>query len=202
MLMRRRASVGAGAGSEWTPASAAVTAGFRFDPVPGSLATLLLLSGSGRGGDGPDGGGARGAADWVGSMDLANRASRAALATMLAAAAAAAAAASQTELPVLGRLERGLWQLRSLEGGGNIAAVCLGDRGLLTQLRHRGVACRRTLVGHSQDSLEIHYNCPAAFGQTVIRVETPQLARVESQGVDNGIPFGFRAEARRIGACR
>lgn len=118
------------------------------------------------------------------------------------AGAAAGAAATQTEVPVLGRLESGLWQLRSLEGGGGIGAVCLGDPAVLGQLRHRGLSCRRTVVGRGQDSVELHYNCPAAFGQTAIRVETPRLARVETQGVDNGVPFAFRAEARRVGPCR
>jgi hypothetical protein len=134
-------------------------------------------------------------------MDRMTRA-RAGAAIVLAALAAAGAAATQTELPVLGRLETGLWQLRSLEGGGGMAAICLGDRALLAQLRHRGQDCRRTVVAAGADSVEVRYNCPAAFGQTTIRVETSRLARVESQGVDNGVPFGFRAEARRVGPCR
>jgi hypothetical protein len=120
----------------------------------------------------------------------------------LAGAAVAGAAASQTGGPVLGRLESGLWQLRSLEGGAALGAVCLGDPAILGQLRHRGLSCRRTVVGQGQDSVELHYNCPAAFGQTAIRVETSRLARVETQGVDNGVPFAFRAEARRVGPCR
>ena len=124
------------------------------------------------------------------------------LAAIVAAAAAAQASATQAELPLLGRLESGLWQLRSLGAGGEIGAICLGDRAQLAQLRHRNQACRRSLVGQSRDSIEIHYNCPAAFGQTEIRVETSRLARVETQGVDNGVPFAFRAEARRIGPCR
>lgn len=139
-------------------------------------------------------------------MHLTERAARAGAATILASVAAAAAGvaagASQAELPVLGRLEGGLWQLRSLEGGGSFGAICLVDRGEMAQLRHRGLACRRTVVGQSRDTVEISYSCAAAAGQTTVRVETPRLARVESQGVDNGVPFGFRAEARRVGPCR
>ena len=114
----------------------------------------------------------------------------------------AAATAAQHDLPVLGRLETGLWELRNLDGGGRFAAICLGDRGALTQLQHRRVACERSVVAQGQDTVEVRYNCPAAFGHTVIRVETPRLARIESQGIDNGLPFGFRAEARRVGDCR
>jgi hypothetical protein len=40
------------------------------------------------------------------------------------------------------------------------------------------------------------------MGHSTIRVETPRLVRIESQGVDGGMPFEFRAEARRIGPCR
>jgi len=149
------------------------------------------------------GSGARGAASQGGTMTVAEGGLRTGAAIILAAAAAAAGgAATQTELPVLGRLESGLWQLRSLEGGGTMGAICLGDRGLLAQLRHRDLACRRSVVGQGQDSIELRYTCPSAFGQTTIRVETPRLARVESQGVDDGTPFGFRAEARRVGPCR
>lgn len=118
------------------------------------------------------------------------------------AAAAAGAAAPRTELPVLGRLEPGLWQLRSLEGGGAMGSICLGDRGQLAQLRHRGQRCGRSVVASARDMVEIRYNCRAGFGQSVIRAETSRLARVESQGVDNGVPFAFRVEARRVGRCR
>jgi len=117
-------------------------------------------------------------------------------------AAAGGAAAVRGELPVLGRLEPGMWQLRSLEGGGAMGAICLGDRGLLAQLRHRSEACSRSVVASAQDMVEIRYSCRAAIGQSTIRAETSRLARVESQGVDNGIPFAFRIEARRVGACR
>ena len=124
------------------------------------------------------------------------------LAMLAAASVTGAAAAVESELPVLGRLEAGLWQLRSLDNGRTLAAICLGDRTQLVQPRHRGIACSRSVVSRAQDAVEIRYNCPSAFGQTAIRVETPRLARIESQGVDNGVPFGFRAEARRVGNCR
>jgi hypothetical protein len=123
------------------------------------------------------------------------------LLSVAAAAAAGAQASRPAAMPVLGRLQNGLWELRSLEGNGRFAPVCLGDRDALVQLQHRRAACARTIVAQAQDRLEVAYNCPSGFGQTTIRVETPRLARIESEGVDNGVPFGFRLEARRVGPC-
>jgi hypothetical protein len=139
-------------------------------------------------------------------MSFGKRSAAAAGAAILAlcAAVAAAGAAAQAQgaaLPVLSRLEPGLWELRSLGGRARFDPVCLGDRGALVQLQHRRTRCTRAVVAQARDRLEVRYNCPAAFGQTTIRVEGPRLARIESEGVDNGMPFAFRVEARRIGRC-
>jgi hypothetical protein len=127
-------------------------------------------------------------------------------AALAVAASAAAPAGSRVEgaAPVLGRLEHGLWQLRPLDGRRSPQpSVCLGDPEKLAQLQHVHRNCSRRLVASARDSVTLSYECPAiGSGHTVIRVETPRLARIESQGLDNGVPFAFRAEARRIGPCR
>jgi hypothetical protein len=130
---------------------------------------------------------------------------RTAVALIFVAAAAAPALTQQpARTPVLGRLEPGLWQLRSLGGGlGQAAPVCIGDPAILAQLQHRRSNCSRSLVSSNGDTVALRYSCDSAgMGHSTIRVETPRLARIESQGVDGGIPFEFRAEARRIGPCR
>ncbi len=38
-------------------------------------------------------------------------------------------------------------------------------------------------------------------GRTTIRVETPRLVQIETQGIADQSPFAFSAEARRIGTC-
>jgi len=135
-------------------------------------------------------------------MKIDTRGALAAAAIILALSAAGLSpAAGRNELPVLSRLEPGLYELRSLDGHGRMAPVCLGDPGQLAQLRHRQRGCAREIVAQARSQLEIRYHCPAGFGQTTIRVETSRLARIESQGVDGGMPFGFRAEARRVSAC-
>lgn len=126
----------------------------------------------------------------------------AAAALLVTGGALAPALAAQDDLAPLGRLEAGLYELRDLDRAGRFAPVCLGDRSALVQLQHRRTGCSRQVVTRAQDSIEVRYSCPGGFGQTAIRVETPRLARIETQGVDKGVPFGFRAEARRVGACR
>jgi hypothetical protein len=49
----------------------------------------------------------------------------------------------------------------------------------------------------------VHYTCPGAgYGRTQIRLESAQLVQVDSQGIAQGFPFDFTAEARRVGSCR
>lgn len=134
-------------------------------------------------------------------MTQRNRQARAAAFAAAVLAAGGGSALAFASSSPLARLEPGLWQLRSLTGEAAPAPVCLGDPALLAQLRHRGLACRRNTVSQAQDRIEIRYDCPAAFGHSAIRVETPRLARIEGQGIDNGVPFEFRLEARRVGPC-
>jgi hypothetical protein len=122
-------------------------------------------------------------------------------ATAVASAAGAAATESEAALPVIGRLERGLWDLRNMKTGGRFAPVCLRNPAALVQLQHRRSACTHNVVAHAANRLEVSYRCPTGFGQTTIRVETSRLVRIESEGIDNGVPFGFRAEGRRVGPC-
>ncbi len=105
-------------------------------------------------------------------------------------------------LSALTQLERGRWQIVDLESGGVRHSLCLGDPMQLVQLEHRGVACSRELIAANGSGGTVQYSCPGrGFGHTDVRVETPRLARVDAQGLRNGRPFAYRAEARRVGAC-
>jgi hypothetical protein len=104
-------------------------------------------------------------------------------------------------IPMLTRLESGLWELRG-PSNGRIAAICLGNPIQLTQPRHGTAACSRDVVAADANSMTVNYSCPGAGrGRTTIRIETPRLIQIDSQGLDHGAPFALRAEARRIGAC-
>lgn len=104
--------------------------------------------------------------------------------------------------PMLTRLEAGQWELRAGSGNARIAAICLGNPILLTQPRHGAAPCTRDVVAADADSMTVNYSCPGqGRGRTTIRFETPRLVQIDSQGLDRGMPFAMRAEARRIGPC-
>ena len=100
------------------------------------------------------------------------------------------------------RLETGLWELRGGSGNARIGTICLGNPILLTQPRHGAAPCTRDVVAADADSMTVNYTCPGAGrGRTTLRFETPRLVQIDSQGLDRGMPFALRAEARRVGPC-
>ena len=125
--------------------------------------------------------------------------------TKLAFAAASALAAPAhgggPSLAMLDQLEAGRWELR----GGDGAApqrICLPNGRRLIQLRHPGLACDSFVVAGSPREVVVQYTCPGrGYGRTQIRRETNRLVQVQSQGIVDGRPFEFSAEARRIGDC-
>lgn len=116
------------------------------------------------------------------------------------AVASAAVAEVRPSLPALATLQTGLWQLRA--EGEAPRNICVADPHSLIQLRHRTAACTRLVIASEKSSATVHYSCPGAgWGRTTLRVETPRLARIDSQGIADNEPFAFTAQARRIGPC-
>jgi hypothetical protein len=116
---------------------------------------------------------------------------------------AAAVAQGTGALPALARLEPGLWQIRDLDSASSAPErICISDPAMLMQLQHRNSSCSRQVISSEAASAKVHYTCPAnGFGTTSVRVETPRLAKIDTQGIMDKIPFAFRAEVRRIGNC-
>ena len=107
------------------------------------------------------------------------------------------------QLTALSKLERGLWQLRDLDdGGARHPAICVADPAMLMQLQHRNSPCSRLVISSDPEGVTVHYTCPASgFGRTSLKVETPRLAQIDTQGISGSVPFAYRVEARRIGPC-
>jgi hypothetical protein len=118
----------------------------------------------------------------------------------LSAVAAPVFAFALADLEGLSQLERGRWQLR--DAAGESRSICLGDPTALVQLEHGGVACEQEILASDKSGATVQYSCSGrGFGHTSIRVETPRLARIATQGLVDGRPFSYRAEARKIGSC-
>lgn len=114
----------------------------------------------------------------------------------------AALFAQGNALAMLAGLQKGQWAVTSRDGEAS-RTICLGDTAQLIQLRHLGSSCSRYVVEDASDKVTVQYTCKGnGYGRTSIRKETNALVQIESQGIESGLPFQFKAEARRTGACR
>ena len=120
--------------------------------------------------------------------------------------AAVAAPAQPVRAPVLSALEaieRGEWRLRPTMSEGTAQTMCLTDPAVLLQLRHAGQSCQRFVVENQPRVATVTYSCSGVgSGRTRIKVETPRLVQIDSQGIADNAPFAMAFEARRIGDCR
>jgi hypothetical protein len=130
--------------------------------------------------------------------------SRLRLAAAVAAALAAFAApvlGQRPALAMLGQLDAGRWELRNRDGG-PVERICLPDARRLIQLRHPSAACDRLVVDDAASEITVQYTCRGhGYGRTHIRRENSRLVQIDTQGIADGLPFAFAAEARRIGDC-
>ena len=102
--------------------------------------------------------------------------------------------------PVLDAIEPGKWELRG--AGTNPVTLCIGDMQALLQVRHNGLACSWYVVANEARLFTVSYRCPrAGYGLTTVKLETPRLVQVETQGIANNQPFALTLEGRKIGEC-
>ena len=113
-----------------------------------------------------------------------------------------ASAADAPSLSALSSLQPGRWQLSSHDRTFAKRSICLGDPRALLQLRQPTAACSRFVIANQPDTATVHYTCPGSgHGRTTVRVETPGLAQVDTQGFIDNAPFDLSIEARRMGEC-
>jgi hypothetical protein len=102
---------------------------------------------------------------------------------------------------MLNELPSGRWDLR-MRDNGPVLRLCIGDRLRLIQVRHPDQACDRLVVEDTARAVTVQYTCRGrGYGRTRIRMETPQLIQLDTQGIADGLPFEFSAEGRRVGEC-
>ncbi len=116
-------------------------------------------------------------------------------------AVGAVPAMAQTALAMLDSLGRGSWDVRYRDGEAS-RRICLRNGRELIQLQHKESGCNRFVVEDGDSEVTVQYTCRGnGYGRTHIRKETGTLVQIESQGIADGRPFQFSAEARRVGAC-
>lgn len=112
------------------------------------------------------------------------------------------AAGQRTALAMLDQIERGRWEIRMRDGTRRTYPVCVSNGRSLLQLRHEAQNCERLVIEDNPDEVTVQYTCRGSgYGRTSIRRETNQLVQIQTQGIAQGLPFDFAAEARRIGGC-
>ncbi|MET0374337.1 MAG: DUF3617 family protein [Rhizorhabdus sp.] len=109
-------------------------------------------------------------------------------------------AAAQPVLNALTAIAPGQWEVSV--AGQTPRRMCVASPETLLQIRHRANPCSRLVIADAKASATVHYSCPGAgWGRTTLRVATPNVARISTQGIADNAPFDFDATARRIGDC-
>ena len=117
------------------------------------------------------------------------------------AALAAPAAGGGPSLAMLDRLEGGRWELRE-RAGVPPQTLCVPSGRRLIQLRHPGMQCSSFVVEDGPAQVVVQYTCSGhGYGRTRLRRETNRLVQLDTQGIAEGLPFEFSAEARRVSDC-
>ena len=114
----------------------------------------------------------------------------------------APASGQRSSLTMLDQLDAGRWELRVRDSGNAAERLCVSNGRRFIQLRHPEVSCDRLVVEDGPSEVTVQYTCRGqGYGRTSIRRETSRLVQIESQGIRNGLPIEFSAEARRVGDC-
>ena len=109
---------------------------------------------------------------------------------------------AQASLAMLDSVDRGGWELRYRDGSPS-RSICVRSGREFIQLRHAGDSCNRFVVEDGKSQVTVQYTCRGnGYGRTNIRRENSGLVQIDSQGIADGRPFQFSAEARRTGSCR
>lgn len=109
--------------------------------------------------------------------------------------------AKPATLDVLNKLQPGLWQLKTF-GDQADRQMCIDNGRKFIQIRHAGESCNQFIVEDTATAATVQYTCRSTgYGRTRIRFERPALVQIDTQGIQRGLPFDMKIEARRIASC-
>lgn len=102
---------------------------------------------------------------------------------------------------LLDRIQKGSWELKSVDGD-TPRRLCVRSGEEMLALRHNRRSCSRYVVKNVAGELTTHKTCgTAGHVRTTLRYETPRLVQIYTQGIDDGSPFSDSFEARHRGSC-
>jgi|SRR6185295_16853947 len=115
----------------------------------------------------------------------------------------AAAALGAATLPTaLSQTAPGVWEVTGVPGVKAPIRQCFSDVLALGQFEHRAQNCSRHVIRDGASATVIDYTCPdGGFGRSEIGLLTPRSLRIDTQGISDGLPFHYVAQARRVGDC-
>ncbi len=115
------------------------------------------------------------------------------------------ATAQGTRVPTLQAMHGvtpGRWELRMAGSTVPPRVSCVADPAILLRLHHRAATCSRFVIDDSAKGATVHYTCPGAgHVRSRLRIDTPRVLFIESEGIADGMPFSDAIEARRLGSC-
>lgn len=113
----------------------------------------------------------------------------------------AVALAQRAQLSGLTQLDGGRWEVRMRDRSMPSEKICIQDGRQLIQLRHRRQTCERFVVADQPNDMTVHYTCHGhGYGRTDIHRMSDRQVQIETQGIADGLPFHFAAEARWLAA--
>jgi hypothetical protein len=102
----------------------------------------------------------------------------------------------------LSQVQPGQWTLKSSEDPSENRSMCVKDARALLQIRHGAAQCSRFVISNESREATVHYTCPGnGHGRTTLRIVTPKVVEIESQGIIDKQPFALMFEGRRVGEC-
>jgi hypothetical protein len=120
---------------------------------------------------------------------------------ILAVPAAALLVAAADRPKALAGVAGGMWEVSGIPNTKPLHE-CVADSMMLAQIEHRGKRCSRTVITDGESQTVIEYKCNGGgFGRSKVTVVTPRSLSIETQGISDNFPFGYRVQAHRLGDC-
>jgi len=101
----------------------------------------------------------------------------------------------------LAAVSGGMWEVSGIPNSKPLRE-CIADSMMLAQIEHRAKKCSPTVISDGESQTVIEYKCSGGgFGRSKVTVITPRSLSIETQGISDDFPFGYKLEAHRLGDC-